>query len=676
MNIKLTQFNPIGRKRSKFIVATALTSLLLACGGGNGGATLTVVGGTGTPAGNECERGISPMPQALTAAEVEKILAQGAQAADSIGAKATIAVVDRVGNVLGVYQMNGARPRLDLLSGIGNNKPDNVQGLDGLSDFLGSELGAMAKAITGAYLSSSGNAFSTRTASFIIQEHFPSKITQQPGGPLFGVQFSQLPCGDLVQRGTGIGVGPRRSPLGLAGDPGGFPLYKAGRVVGGIGVIADGVYGLDRDPQVPTADLDERIAQSALTGFTPPDCILADRISVAGLIVPYSNSRNSLASVNASSLTDPKVSSLGRLIRVPGYFDNPELKTLAGTAFGEPSSGIVPDPGGLGQFRSAFILTEGANGVNRFPITSAPASQSGGQGLNAAEVQEILSQAIGVANQSRAQIRKPSSSPVEVTVSVIDINGKVQGLARTPDAPVFGIDVSLQKARGAVFFSSTGAAASLTALPPVRYASNIPGTGPVFGPAMPFSNYLSEPVLGARDFFNNPNAFADGSAFSARAIGNIARPNFPDGIDGNQKGPLSKPIATWSPFNVGIQLDLVYNNLVGALLAPNDLSNNNCTQGVTQLKNGTQIFPGGFPIYRGTQLIGAVGVSGDGIDQDDMVGFLGLFRATQVMKTGFGHAPKSMRADTLAPLGRLLRYVQCPQAPFNTSNEDKVCEGI
>ena len=34
--------------------------------------------------------------------------------------------------------------------------------------------------------------------------------------------------------------------------------------------------------------------------------------------------------------------------------------------------------------------------------------------------------------------------------------------------------------------------------------------------------------------------------------------------------------------------------------------------------------PGGVPIYRGDQLIGGIGVSGDGVDQDDMIGFLGL----------------------------------------------------
>src|SRR3546814_16186075 len=61
------------------------------------------------------------------------------------------------------------------------------------------EAGAIAKALTGAYLSSGGNAFSTRTASMIVQEHFPPAPTTAglESGPLFGVQFSQLPCSEI-----------------------------------------------------------------------------------------------------------------------------------------------------------------------------------------------------------------------------------------------------------------------------------------------------------------------------------------------------------------------------------------------------------------------------------------------------------------------------------------------
>ena len=93
------------------------------------------------------------------------------------------------------------------------------------------------------------------------------------------------------------------------------------------------------------------------------------------------------------------------------------------------------------------------------------------------------------------------------------------------------------------------------------------------------------------------------------------------------------------------------------------------------LANGIQIFPGGVPVYRGTQLVGAVGVSGDGIDQDDMVAFLGIADAA-VQLAGIGHAPVNNRVDQLAPQGSRLRYVSCPQAPFLDSSVQEPCRGL
>ena len=58
--------------------------------------------------------------------------------------------------------------------------------------------------------------------------------------------------------------------------------------------------------------------------------------------------------------------------------------------------------------------------------------------------------------------------------------------------------------------------------------------------------------------------------------------------------------------------------------APPSTSEPSC---VPRLGNGLQIFAGGVPIFRGQTVVGAIGVSGDGIDQDDMVAFLGLDRA-------------------------------------------------
>ncbi len=95
--------------------------------------------------------------------------------------------------------------------------------------------------------------------------------------------------------------------------------------------------------------------------------------------------------------------------------------------------------------------------------------------------------------------------------------------------------------------------------------------------------------------------------------------------------------------------------------------------------NGIQIFPGSVPIYRGDQLVGGIGVSGDGIDQDDMVSFLGLHNAG-VRVGGIGNAPATIRADRIqVPVGNTtvrLRYVNCPFAPFLDTAEQNVCEGL
>jgi hypothetical protein len=80
------------------------------------------------------------------------------------------------------------------------------------------------------------------------------------------------------------------------------------------------------------------------------------------------------------------------------------------------------------------------------------------------------------------------------------------------------------------------------------------------------------------------------------------------------------------------------------------------------------------PIYRGNQLIGGVGVSGDGVDQDDMIAFLGLHQAGEILGT-VNNAPPAIRADQLSPGGQRLRYINCPQSPFNNSDEQNVCAG-
>jgi len=522
-------------------------------------------------------------------------------------------------------------------------------------------LAAITKAITGAYLSSSGNAFSTRTASQIVQENFNPKEANQPSGPLFGVQFSQLACSDLMRRTTDGLVGPKISPLGLSADAGGLPLYKDGRVVGGIGVMADGIYGLDPEITDIDQDVDELIAVASSSGFQAPDDVRANRITADGRTFRY---------VDSESLrSDPSKASVASLsssqyVAVTGYTAG---APVAGTAFGTNDSGYKPDDNDF-VAQSGWVLAD-ARGNNRYPVRDAGFPSPNAGGITSREVRVVLQEAMGVANSARAQIRRPLGLPAQVTVTVVDMAGDVLGLVRTPDAPIFGTDVALQKARSVALLSSPLAAGILKSTPAANYISGL--TGPTV--ASPIADYVDA----SRLFFGKNDLFADGTAFSERAIGNISRPTFPDGIFNSPAGPLSKPKGQWSPFNVGLQLDLIYNQLIKSVLG--DLSVG-CT-GIPQLKNGLQIFPGAVPIYRGNQLIGAIGVSGDGVDQDDMVSFLGVARANRALAaagatTPLDNAPKAIRADNLTPQGTRLRYVQCPQAPFNNSTEQNVCAGL
>ena len=631
----------------RWLAVLMAVAALAGCGGGaggDGGPTVAAAAAVSavTPS---CSGGCAAAtPTAMTVAEVNQILSQAVREAQARGAAATIAVVDRPGNVLAVYKMAGAAGTFTISSGRGV-----TGGLEGVN-IVPSEYAAISKAITGAYLSSEGNAFSTRTASQIVQENFNPGEIGSPGGPLFGVQFSSLSCSDVVAAG-GTSAGPKPSPLGLAADPGGLPLYKNGIVVGGIGVIADGVYGLDLNIRDVDQDLDELIALAGTTGFAAPANRRADRITADGRTFRFVDSE-ALASNPASA---PALPVGGALITVAAY--KTVAAVTAGVAFSTAASGFRLDtttPAFAGL--NAYVLDNGT-GVNRFP----PAPGTDGL-LTAAEVTRILAEAIKIANRARAQIRQPLGSPAQVTISVIDTNAEILGVVRTPDAPVFGTDVSVQKARAALLFSKGNTAAVLNGIP---FA---PSPAPL-QPNTPLSTYVAN-MQGVI-----PGALTNGVAYSNRAVGNIARPFLPDGINGAGPGPLSKPFASWSPFAVGFQLDLVRDKVVTNILAGANTGPCASIPGFSKF-NGIQIFPGSVPIFRGNQLVGAIGISGDGIDQDDMIAFLGLSNAGIALGTGIANAPQARRADVIAVPGGFLRYVSCPVAPFLDTDATNVCNGI
>ncbi|HEX3367345.1 heme-binding protein [Phenylobacterium sp.] len=651
-------------RRGPFGTALAIAAALAlaACGGGGGGSSTTTT--TTPPPTPPTNPYTAPGTDSLTTADVQQVIAQAVAEAKARGTPAVIAVTDRVGNVLAVYTMTGARATATLRAGPGGN-------LDAQGVVAPAAAAAIAKAITGAYLSSAGQAFSTRTASMIVQQNFPPSpaAVGLPGGPLFGVQFSSLPCSDLTARfnaagGTGAFIGPKRSPLGLAADPGGFPLYKNGTLVGGVGVMSDGDYGFDPDISNIDNDDEENVALAATNGFAPPATITADKVALAGTTLRYSDATTATLKVSPTLATPfaNLPAGTGSLTPVTGYYAGGGV--LAGQVYGQEGSGVraattaeFSQPGG-------FILTNGA-GQNRYPPRAGTDAADVSAPLTAAEVTALLEEAFKVMAHARGAIRQPSDSTAQMSIAVVDTHGAILGVVRAPDASVFGTDVSVQKARSVTFLSGATAASDLSGDP----SSDVRGF-----------------VQKVRDFFPDQTALTGKTAFGARSIGNLARPQFPDGQVGRPNGPLSRPITQWSIFSTGLQSALVITNIgqhLGFVTGANPTDTApRCTflpdaaAGQNRLQNGLQIFPGGVPIYRNGKLIGGIGVSGDGIDQDDMVAFLGLFNASS--RVGIGEADPSIRADQLlvgpAPAQRLL-YVNCPFAPFLDTSDQNVCQG-
>lgn len=174
----------------------------------------------------------TPAPASIGAEDVEKILDQAeAQAkkepsllrVSADGKKQPtrmhIVVVDRSGRVIGQRSMADA--------------------------WVGSISIARAKAYTALAFSSDENALTTRSLQPLTQ----------PGGPLWNIGNSNVAEGGLIE------------------FPGGMPLYKGDKLVGGIGVSGDGV------------EEDENVAEAGTKGFEAPKAIRVDTVTNNG--VPY-----------------------------------------------------------------------------------------------------------------------------------------------------------------------------------------------------------------------------------------------------------------------------------------------------------------------------------------------------------------------------------------------------
>jgi len=536
----------------------------------------------------------------LTLGDVQKIIAQAISRAEQTRPSALIAVTDREGFVLGVWSVDGTVTNDGSLA---------------QAERIGA---AISEAGTPTFLSTNENAFSTRTAQFLIQQNFPPGIDNVPPGPLVGIEFSQLPFSDAnrfkrvfpgpngeVPAVPGGGFVPGSLGTGiyntrLSARTSGFPLYKNGQLVGGIGVFSGLQNNLidavnkELNNTVPGPNEDEIIALTGQTGFAPSKTVLATNVYIDGLGLPYANGRAVLG----------KVKPIGAVgAPVPGF----EL-TAAQPDFPYP----VEILGGRPVVIRSPILDD--------PLLGVPVN--GQQRLSQDDIRGIIGRVAARAFTTRSAIKNPQGKRSEIFVSVVGLPpgpgqpAPILATARTFGSALFDAnDVCPQKARTALFFSSDTFAASTRTVGFLAQNHFPPGLnerapGP-YGPDIPQFNPDGTPVAGTVGLQ---------VAFSV----NI------DPVTGIPFIPVAGPQGPGVP--------------VPTMLPPNP-----------NLPDGINLFGGGFPLYRNGVLIGALGSSGDGIEVDDLLGASGV---------GDEFAcPDEIRADQFTYDGARLPYAKFPRNP-------------
>src|ERR1700758_868367 len=343
----------------------------------------------------------------LTAADVQQVVENASQ---SINVPSVVAVSDRAGNILAVFETTGA--------------PTTAVGNFGAS--VDSRELAAALARTAALFSNDQAPLSSRTVRYIRGIHFPPGVTNAPNADLYGIENTNRGCPLNVAFNAGRSVPPATlingSAPGLgiitgkadsmdsdpnAVNPGGVPLFKDGHAVGGVGVVS------------ASAEIAEyaAFAGASQAGFLPTPAQLPPPgvVIVGGIALPFVNQTTIPAGV------------------MPGAFSGSYI-------FG-PVAGNLPPEGGL------------------------VAPTAGTAGLTQADVAGIIGNAVATAELTRAVIRLPQGSRTRMTIAVTDLDGTILGLHRLPDATVFSVDVAVAKARNVVYFSGPSTPADLPGVP-------------------------------------------------------------------------------------------------------------------------------------------------------------------------------------------------------------------
>jgi uncharacterized protein GlcG (DUF336 family) len=651
------------------------------------------VSGRLLPIGIPATAGLAPVPPVdvnLSTTDVQTLLDRAARATASDNA--IVAVVDRGGNVLGV------RVEAGVSKEITSNPEKLVFAIDG----------AISEARTGAFFANNQAPLTSRTIQDIAQSTMTQREIQSdpnitdPNSPLAGpgfvapigkkshfpprVQFTpqvdlsqieQTNRDSIISNGaSGIrgapdntilpnrfnvsnqyvapntgslppgfqktnptatpdnppesygyisGILPTAQSRGIGTLPGGIPIFKStaaapgGALVGGIGVFFPGTTGYATEensslndagffnPKKPDLSLEaEYIAFVAAGG---------SKGAGFSYNTPQINAKLGLPSFPTGegfNLPFGRIDLVGISLDIFGGHGRQGPANLVG--FGKTL--------GLGDSNSGVNMSVDTMGDTLLPGVLLPQGwlviphDAPDGSLTAADVTAIIQRGVSEANQVRAAIRLPLNSTAKMIFAVTDKQGDLLGLYRMPDATFFSIDVAVAKARNVSYYADP---AQLQAIDQV--------------PGLP-----------------------KGVAFTARTFRFLAEPYFPQGININPPGPFSILNETGVREKGPPQPASSFQTVQG-FAAFHPQANFHDPYNIAN-QNGIVFFPGSAPLYKDVSgtgqkvLVGGLGVSGDGVDQDDDV----TFQAA----VGFEPPPNVPRADQV-----FVRNVRLPYQKFN-----------
>ncbi|HEX7449454.1 MAG TPA: DUF4214 domain-containing protein [Pirellulales bacterium] len=629
-----------------------------------------------------------PQDGGLSAADVQQLLQRAAAASST--QDAIIAVVDRGGHILGV------RTEAGVDATYAGRTNDLIFAIDG----------AVSLARTAAFFSNNAGALTSRTVRFISQStiterevdsnpnvtdlnspvrgpgfvapiglgaHFPPDIAHTPPVDLFGIEDTNRDSilhpdangvkapGDVIPLAGRFNIDPAFVPpgqqidppesygyvsgeniyaqsRGIATLPGGVPIYKNGVLVGGIGVFFPGPngYATYEEGFVPG------MGQTTLQLTNAPLVLQAEWMAFAAAADDMAATAvvggvGPVPGVGYGILYQEQINLVG--VQLETFGPNPTAIQVGGiqellivgaqVGRGNPTEGTDQpvDSSGTRLYEASRAVPDGWIVI--------PHDSPTGE-LKGSDVFTMITQGIAEAGLVRSAIREmpnpgglnPSPGPrSRMILSVTDKDGNVLGLYRMPDATVFSFDVAVSKARNVSYFSDPTALQPIDELDPLTHTLVLP----------------------------------PGAAYTNRTFRFLADPRYPDGVDGTPPGPFS---ILWDPgVNPSNGEDTDPNHPVPASAFQSVLgydafhpeTNFRDPRNIAN-QSGVIFFPGSAPVYKNNVLVGGLGISGDGVDQDDVV--------TAFAAVGYDVPATTPRADDV-----FVRGVRLPYQKFNRNPE-------